>query len=73
MNPASFVTGTVTILPKPTQVYTYYNEMGQQPLSSDFAKLPATAYTVTLSGKVADPYGNMLGRTTCCSFRTRRL
>ncbi len=26
MNPSTFVTGTVTVLPKPTRVMTYYNE-----------------------------------------------
>ena len=39
----------------------------------DFAKLPDTDYTVTLSGKVADPYGNTLGKDYVLKFRTRRL
>jgi hypothetical protein len=70
MNPASFVSGTVAILPKPTQVYTYYNEIDQL-LYLDFPKLAATPYTVTLSGKVADPYGNTLGQDYVLHFRTR--
>ncbi len=69
MNPASFVSGTITILPKPTRVYTYYNEY-ENYLYLDFAKRPATAYTVTLSGKVADLYGNTLGQDTVIRFRT---
>ena len=70
MNPASFVSGTITILPKPTQVYTYYNEIDTA-LFLDFAKLPATEYTVTLSGKLADPYGNTLTKDFVLRFRTR--
>ncbi|MGE5602239.1 MAG: Ig-like domain-containing protein, partial [Nitrososphaerales archaeon] len=69
MNPSTFVTGTVTVLPKPTRVMTYYNEYDGS-LFVDFAKQPATAYTVTLSGKVADPYGNTLGKDTVLRFRT---
>ncbi len=69
MNPATFVSGTITILPKPTQVYTYYSDYEYQ-LYLDFPKLPATTYTVTLSGAVADPYGNTLGRDVVLRFRT---
>jgi uncharacterized protein YfaS (alpha-2-macroglobulin family) len=69
MNPASFVTGTVTILPKPTKVYTSYNEWDAS-LYVGFDKQPATAYTVTLSGKVADPYGNLLGQDYTVHFTT---
>ncbi|PKO23003.1 MAG: hypothetical protein CVU38_06420 [Chloroflexi bacterium HGW-Chloroflexi-1] len=66
MDPASFVTGTVTILPQPTRVYTSYNEWDNN-LYVSFDRLPATAYTVTLSGKVADPYGNLLGEDVALS------
>ncbi len=69
MDPASFVTGTVTVLPKPTQVMTYYNEYDGA-LFIDFAKQPTTDYTVTISGKLADPYGNTLGKDTTFKFRT---
>ncbi len=69
MNPASFVTGTITILPKPTRVVTYYNDY-ESSLFVDFAKTPATNYTVTLSGKLADPYGNTLGQDYALKFRT---
>lgn len=69
MNPASFISGTLTILPKPTQVYTYYNDTENQ-LYLDFPKLPATDYVVTLAGKVADLYGNTLGQDVVVRFRT---
>lgn len=69
INPASLVTGTVTVLPKPTRVMTYYNEYDGS-LFVDFPKLPATDYTVTLSGKIADPYGNVLGEDFILKFRT---
>ena len=69
MNPASFVTGTITVLPKPTRVFTYYNEYDSS-LFVDFPKAPASAYTVTVSGKLADPYGNTLGEDYVLKFRT---
>ncbi len=69
VNPATFVTGTVTVVPQPTRVMTYYNEY-EGSLFVDFPKLPATDYTVTLSGKVADPYGNVLGEDFILKFRT---
>ncbi len=69
MNPASFVTDTVTVLPKPTQVMTYYNEYDGA-LFIDFAKQPATDYSITISGKLADPFGNTLGKDTTFKFRT---
>ena len=71
MNPASFVTGTITILPKPTRVYHLLQRVRELALRR-FPKLPATDYTVTLSGKVADPYGNTLGQDYVLKFRTRR-
>ncbi len=69
MDRTTFISGTVTILPKPTQVYTYYNEYDNY-LYLDFPKLPDTAYTVTLASKVADPYGNTLGKDYVLQFRT---
>ncbi len=70
MAPGSFGKETITILPKPTQVYTYYNE-GENYLYLDFNRLPDTDYSVTLSGKAADPYGNTLGEDYTLRFRTR--
>lgn len=70
MDPASFVTDSLTILPKPSRVYTGYNPYDNV-LWVDFNKLPATSYEVTLSGNVADPYGNLLGEDFEVAFRTR--
>ncbi len=72
MNPTSFVSDTITILPKPTRVFTYYNDY-EDSLFIDFQKAPATDYTITLSGKVADLYGNTLGEDYVLKFRTRNL
>ena len=58
------------MLPKPTQVYTYYNE-SENYLYLDFNRLPDTDYAVTLSGKAADPYGNTLGEDYALRFHTR--
>ena len=70
MDAATFVTGTVTVLPAPAQLTTNYSQWDNV-LYVQFDKLPATAYTVTLSGKVADPYGNLLGRDFVLNFTTR--
>ena len=70
LNPASLVSGTVTILPKPTLVFTNYSDWDSS-FSVNFDKLPNTPYTVTLSGKIADPYGNLLGRDAVVHFTTR--
>jgi uncharacterized protein YfaS (alpha-2-macroglobulin family) len=70
INPATLVTGTWTILPKPTQVMTGYNDY-QNEFYLLFMKEPAAAYTITLSGKIADPYGNTLGKDYVLHFTTR--
>ena len=70
MAPGSFGKDAVTVLPKPTQVYTYYNE-SENYLYLDFNRLPDTDYSVTLAGKVADPYGNTLGDDYALRFHTR--
>jgi len=70
MDTATFVTGTVKILPAPTGVYTNYNQWDNS-LYVGFDELPATAYTATLSGKVGDPYGNLLGQDQTVRFTTR--
>ena len=68
LDPTSLVSGTVTVLPKPTQVFTNYSEWDGS-LYVNFEKLPNTPYTVaTLSGKIADPYGNLLGRDSVVRF-----
>ncbi len=70
INPASIVSGTVTVLPKPTRVYTNYSDWDNT-LYINLETLPDTAYTVTLSGKIADPYGNLLGQDYILRFATR--
>ncbi|MGQ9584938.1 MAG: Ig-like domain-containing protein [Anaerolineae bacterium] len=61
-----------TILPKPTEVYTYWDEYENR-FYIGFDKAPSTAYTVTLGAKMADPYGNTLGKDVVVRFRTRAL
>ncbi len=70
INPASIVSGTVTILPQPTRVYTGYSDWDNT-FYLNLETLPDTAYTVTLSGKIADPYGNLLGQDYVLRFTTR--
>jgi uncharacterized protein YfaS (alpha-2-macroglobulin family) len=71
ISPASLVSGTITVLPKPTRVFTTYSEWDNT-LYLNLDKLPDTAYTVTLSGKIADPYGNLLGQDFVLRFVTRQ-
>jgi len=68
INPATLA-GSYTILPKPTRVYTYYNEY-ESIFSLNFEKLPATAYTITLAAAIADRYGNLLGADHVLRFTT---
>jgi alpha-2-macroglobulin len=70
MDPTSFMSGTLTVIPKPTRMYTSYNEIDNY-LYLSFAMLPSISYRVTLSGRVADPYGNTLGRDVVVQFTTR--
>ena len=71
INPASLVSGAVTIVPKPTRVITSYSEWDNT-LYLDLDKLPDTVYTVTLAGKIADSYGNLLGQDFVLRFATRQ-
>ncbi|MBC7224269.1 MAG: Ig-like domain-containing protein, partial [Anaerolineae bacterium] len=61
-----------TILPEPTQVYTYWDRYENRFYIS-WDKQPATAYTVTLGAEIADVYGNTLGKDYVVRFRTRDL
>lgn len=70
MDPTSFVTGTVQVVPKPARLSFSYDEWGNA-LYVSFEKAPSTSYVVTLSGRVADPYGNTLGRDFVLRFKTR--
>ena len=60
----------VTVLPKPASMITGYNEYDGN-VYLTFDKLPNTAYTVTVSGSIADPYGNKLGKDVVIRFTTR--
>ncbi len=71
INPATLVSDTIAILPRPTAVYTTYSEWDNT-LYLNLEKLPDTAYTITLSGKIADPYGNLLGQDYVLRFTTRQ-
>ncbi len=66
----TLVSGTVAVLPEPTQVYTWYNEYDYRLIIS-WDRQPRTAYTVTLSGQIGDAYGNTLGEDVVIRFRTR--
>ncbi|MGQ9457426.1 MAG: Ig-like domain-containing protein [Anaerolineae bacterium] len=61
-----------TILPEPTQVYTYWDQ-SENRFYISWDKKPATAYTVTLGAEIADVYGNTLGKEYVVRFRTRDL
>ncbi|MBI3764136.1 MAG: Ig-like domain-containing protein, partial [Chloroflexi bacterium] len=62
----------VTILPKPTQVYTYWSDYDKSyNINWDFN--PSTDYEVTLGPNMADPYGNTLGQPTVVKFTTKAL
>lgn len=71
INPASLASDAITILPKPTRVITSYSDWDNT-LYLNLDKLPDTAYTITLSGKIADPYGNLLGQNFVLRFATRQ-
>ena len=70
LDPNSLGADAVTVLPKPTSMITGYNEYDGN-FYLTFDKLPNTAYTVTVSGKIADPYGNRLGNDVVIRFTTR--
>ncbi len=49
-----------TIIPEPTDVYSYFYPYDNSWVIS-WPRLPETSYTVTLSGDIADVFGNELG------------
>ncbi|MFZ2360935.1 MAG: Ig-like domain-containing protein [Anaerolineae bacterium] len=49
-----------TIIPEPTEVYSYFYAYDNRWLIS-WPREPETAYTMTLSGDIADVFGNTLG------------
>jgi uncharacterized protein YfaS (alpha-2-macroglobulin family) len=71
MDPATIMPNT-TIIPEPTEVYTYWSEYDNSFFIS-FDIQPSTSYTFTLGAKIADPYGNTLGQDQVVRFTTRNL
>ena len=61
--------GAVTVLPEPTNVYTYYNSWDSR-LWINWDRQPRTAYTVTFTATIGDPYGNTLGDEVVVRFST---
>jgi len=60
----------LTITPKPTEVFTYYNEY-ENSFTINFPPQPSTAYEMRIGAGMADPYGNTLGQDTVVRFTTR--
>ncbi len=58
-----------SIIPEPTAVYSYYNNYEGRYVIS-WPMQPQTGYTVTLSGEIADIFGNTLGKDEVIGFRT---
>ncbi|MFQ5813850.1 MAG: Ig-like domain-containing protein, partial [Anaerolineae bacterium] len=61
-----------TIIPEPTEVYTYWNSYDNSFFIS-FDIQPSTSYAVTFGAAIADPYGNTLGQDQVVRFTTRDL
>jgi uncharacterized protein YfaS (alpha-2-macroglobulin family) len=65
----------IYILPKPTNVYTYYSgrdsgARNETRLWINFDRQPQTDYTITLGAGISDPYGNTLGKDYVLRFHT---
>ncbi len=69
IDPGTVVTESITIIPKPTSVYTYWSPYENR-LFIGWDKKPATAYTVTLGTQIGDAYGNRLSRPVTVRFET---
>ena len=59
----------LSILPEPTNVYTYFSEYDDR-LWLSFDREPRSDYTVTIGSDVADEWGNTLGEDYVIRFRT---
>ena len=66
------VEANLTIIPKPTQVYTYWEDYDSQ-VRLYFTTKPSTDYSVTFGADSADRYGQSLGEPVVVRFRTREL
>ena len=62
----------LTILPKPTDVYTSWNETDTQ-LYISFGAKPSTTYTFTLGANMEGRYGHKLDKSYRISFTTKAL
>jgi hypothetical protein len=71
MDPTT-ITPNTTIIPQPTEVYTYWSDYDNSFFIS-FNIQPSTSYTITFGAKIADPYGNTLGQDQVARFTTREL
>ena len=63
----SSVSRNLTILPRPTEVFTYEDEAT---LYVYFPLEPETSYQVTVGANARDPYGVTLGQDAVATFRT---
>ncbi|RMF35715.1 MAG: alpha-2-macroglobulin, partial [Chloroflexi bacterium] len=62
----------VTILPAPTEVYTYWNRYDTS-FYIGFDALPSTDYEVRITPGITDPYGNPTEQDLIVRYRTRAL
>jgi uncharacterized protein YfaS (alpha-2-macroglobulin family) len=62
----------VTIIPSPTQVYTYWSGYSYN-FNISFESLPSTEYQVTVAPGIQDPYGNTIDQETVVNYETRAL
>ncbi|MDW7991088.1 MAG: Ig-like domain-containing protein, partial [Anaerolineae bacterium] len=62
----------ITIIPKPTRVYTYWDPWEKGVFVLDWEPPRPTSWEVRLGGRMADPYGNTtVGQDTVVRFTTR--
>jgi len=66
------VSGQITVIPEPTEVYTYWSDYRTR-LYIGFSAQPATEYTVILGPDIADPYGHTLGKEIRIHYTTGHL
>jgi uncharacterized protein YfaS (alpha-2-macroglobulin family) len=62
----------VTIIPTPTQVFTYWSSYSYR-FNISFDSLPSTDYEVTVEPGISDLYGNTIDEETVVGFSTRAL
>lgn len=62
----------VTIVPTPTQVYTYWSGYSYR-FNISYDALPSTDYQVTIAPGIRDPYGHTIEEETVVHYTTRSL